>query len=442
MNGAPPLARVTTASLEALRKYSEANRANDIESDYPKAVRLLREAIAIDTLFAEAWRKLGASMSNLGMPPSEVNPVLARAFALRDRLAERDRERVIGTYYSNGPGRDRAKAIESYERLLARGDSDLALGNLAVRLNSRREFTRAESLYRAAVRRVPGVQNMANLVTTLEHQGKWSEADSVFAVARVRFPRSTRFPSMALDRLLARGEMETFRHGVDSARRVTDASNPSGATFRAAQVPLLEGRLGEWKALLAQGWRLDSTVGVNAPPIFITGAAFIARVGLQLPFANELQAYEAQLEKTPWSSMPESDVPYLDIVGWFARAGRLDQARASLAEYQKVVTDTSLRRVQQPALHLALAEIASTEGKWEEAARGNAIIGFAARRSGRQLRALPAAQPLPRLCAGRYGRFRAGAVRDLPEDATRVTTAHRPGLRPSSCDSRSRGTDV
>ena len=46
---------------------------------------------------------------------------------------------------------DRAKGIAAYEALLARGDSNVALNNLAGLLDNRRDFARAESLYRASI---------------------------------------------------------------------------------------------------------------------------------------------------------------------------------------------------------------------------------------------------------------------------------------------------
>jgi tetratricopeptide (TPR) repeat protein len=131
----------------------------------------------------------------------------------------------------------------------------------------------------------------------------------------------------------------------------------------------MEGRLRDWRSLLLQAWRIDSTVGVKTPAIAITGSALSVRIQFQLPFDNELKAYEEQLKKTPLSSVPASDVQYLSIASTFAQAGRVDLARAAMAEYEKAVTDTSLRRDQQPALHAALGEIASAEGRWQDAVR-------------------------------------------------------------------------
>jgi tetratricopeptide (TPR) repeat protein len=191
----------------------------------------------------------------------------------------------------------------------------------------------------------------------------------MLAVARARFPGNTRFLEIELQGQLLRGHLDAYRRSVDSSLRVTDPRNPSGAAYRAASLAALEGRLGDLRSLLSQAWKVDSTVGVKVPAIATTGAALGARIQMQLPFDNELKAYEEQLKKTPLSSFPASDAQYLGVASTFAQAGRVELARAAMADYERTVTDTSLRRDQQPALHAALGEIASAEGRWQDAVR-------------------------------------------------------------------------
>ncbi|MBI3568716.1 MAG: protein kinase, partial [Gemmatimonadetes bacterium] len=57
VNATPPLSQVTTGSLEALKKYSEANRANGVSDRH--SIELAREAVAIDSTFASGWMLLG-----------------------------------------------------------------------------------------------------------------------------------------------------------------------------------------------------------------------------------------------------------------------------------------------------------------------------------------------------------------------------------------------
>ncbi len=60
-----PLAHVTTASLDALRKYTQALRLSDLGQE-EQSIPLYEEAVAADSGFAMAWRKLGAIYGNIG----------------------------------------------------------------------------------------------------------------------------------------------------------------------------------------------------------------------------------------------------------------------------------------------------------------------------------------------------------------------------------------
>jgi tRNA A-37 threonylcarbamoyl transferase component Bud32 len=119
VRGSPPLEQVTTPSLEALRIYAEAARSMDMGGSPIEGAERLREAVRIDTAFAMAWRKLGVALSNTGLARVRVDSALERAYRFRERLTERERLLAEGTYYHLGPGRDRRRAIQAYERLLA-----------------------------------------------------------------------------------------------------------------------------------------------------------------------------------------------------------------------------------------------------------------------------------------------------------------------------------
>jgi hypothetical protein len=123
VKASPPLERVTTSSLEALRKYSAAVQAADVEGNRLRAAQLFREAVAIDTLFAEGWRRLGLLLSNMTAPPGAADSALSKAYLLRDRLREIDAERVTATYFAAGSRADRSKAIPAFERVLVTAPS-------------------------------------------------------------------------------------------------------------------------------------------------------------------------------------------------------------------------------------------------------------------------------------------------------------------------------
>ena len=147
-----PLEQVTTGSLAALRRYSQALRANDAgESD--RAVALLGEAIALDTTFAMAYRKLAVVLNNTGQAPSRIADAATSAFRHRDRLTPLERDLAEAFYYYQADF-DRAKVESGYRSALELDPENyMALNNLALALNTQRKFAQAESLtQRPAVR--------------------------------------------------------------------------------------------------------------------------------------------------------------------------------------------------------------------------------------------------------------------------------------------------
>ena len=112
-----PLARVTTGSLEALNKYTQAMRLADVgEND--RSIQLLQEATALDTGFAMAWRKLAALLSNTSGSPGKAADATTRAYQHRDRLPEFERQATIGYYYDN-VDYNAAKSEDAYRAMLA-----------------------------------------------------------------------------------------------------------------------------------------------------------------------------------------------------------------------------------------------------------------------------------------------------------------------------------
>ncbi|MDX2192561.1 MAG: serine/threonine-protein kinase [Gemmatimonadales bacterium] len=152
LRGEPGLARVTTTSLPALRKYSEAIRvgekamARQDRNALQREVQLLEEAVALDSGFAMAWRRLGVRLGNLGLDPRRAAEALARAFQFRDRLPPRERALAEAMYYDRIKG-DEDAVIRSYETALAIDSTDvIALNNLGVKYLERGETERMVAL--------------------------------------------------------------------------------------------------------------------------------------------------------------------------------------------------------------------------------------------------------------------------------------------------------
>src|SRR3989475_4851576 len=111
-----PLEQVTTRSLEALRKYSQGVRASDAV-EMARAVTLLEEAIALDTTFAMAYRKLAVVLSNAGGAQSRIAAAATQAFRHRDRLTPFERD-LAEAYYYTSVEYDPAKTEAAYRAAL------------------------------------------------------------------------------------------------------------------------------------------------------------------------------------------------------------------------------------------------------------------------------------------------------------------------------------
>jgi tetratricopeptide (TPR) repeat protein/tRNA A-37 threonylcarbamoyl transferase component Bud32 len=370
VQGSPPLQKVTTASLEALRAYSDGARAFDVERDFQKAIPLLRQAVALDTGFATAWRKLGTALSNARYPQSAVDSAVSNAYRMRERLTESERHLAEAYYFMRGAGRDRAKAEPPYLAMLRRGDSSYALNNLAVLYMSRREFARAESLYRTSIRRFPeNAIPIPNLVGALLVQGKVAAAESVITAARPRLPDDpTLTASMLRVRFLRTGDIDAFAKDWDSV--VAVAKTPQLRIFghySLGNLALIRGQISESERRWAVAESLEALTGIKTPPILDSMSVALHDSWFRGERERAVRRLDASLAALPLASMAESDRPYAEIAAGYAIAGRPDRARAILTQLQTQTKDTALLRSLQPGVHTALGEIALAENRPRDA---------------------------------------------------------------------------
>jgi DNA-binding SARP family transcriptional activator/Tfp pilus assembly protein PilF len=152
LDAAPPLARVTSASLGALRLYSEADRTFR-RSNYPHAIALLEEALDLDPEFAMAWRLLAVTLGNAHWDRARELRAATRAYELRDRLRPRERYLAAAVYHhhvANDPG----ATVDAYRRVLDLNPDDyVALNNLGLAYRGFGDFDAAAQLFEQAVSR-------------------------------------------------------------------------------------------------------------------------------------------------------------------------------------------------------------------------------------------------------------------------------------------------
>jgi serine/threonine protein kinase/tetratricopeptide (TPR) repeat protein len=105
-----PLEQATTSSLEALQNYT-AGMSEMEQGRFLPAVPLFQRAAALDPNFAMAYEFVSAAFDNAG--DSAMSREYSRkAFALIDRVSERERASITGSYYGDSGEMD--KEMEAY----------------------------------------------------------------------------------------------------------------------------------------------------------------------------------------------------------------------------------------------------------------------------------------------------------------------------------------
>jgi tRNA A-37 threonylcarbamoyl transferase component Bud32/tetratricopeptide (TPR) repeat protein len=365
-----PFYDATTGSLDALKKYTEASRIADIENDYLRAIPLLREAVDIDSTFAAGWRKLAIVMNNAGQPRVSIDSALRKAYQHRDRLGDSERDYVIAAYYGSGPGRDRGKAVAAYESMLRRGDTSGAANNLGLTLMTRREYARAESLYRAQERNCQGCFRplYGNLGVALLRQGKFDASDSVGLAAIARFPNFDGMRRNMLNTTYLRGDTGRFRRIVDSMASRPDSASKAWARLAQQMFALRDGKLREFQRLEALG-RADSASATPRQRLSWATEVSDAYVGTQLldRKAEVERRLDAGLAAVNLSALPETQRPYFGIARVYAWAGRPDKAREYVNRFDADVRDTAYKRDLQDDRANALGEVLLAEHRAAEA---------------------------------------------------------------------------
>src|SRR3989442_1310431 len=339
-----PLEQVTTGSLEALRKYSQALRANDA-GEIDRAVALLGEAIALDTTFAMAYRKLAVVLSNSFAAPSRIAEAATKAFRHRDRLTPLERY-LAEAYYYNVAEFDRAKLQSAYRAVLEVDPENLvALNNLALSLSEVRRFAEAESLALRGIALYPN-DGPLNLNTTGAQvgQGKLTEA------ARTAGLFAQKAPGNPLAFFL-RAHVANAPRDFDSAegqfralgQLTQDPAWQQGTAYSLSQLSLVRGKLAEAESHARKAMTLSEQR--RLPGAYIGGAVGLAIIDVfyrKAPEAGRRRVEDA-LRRYPLASIPAADLPYLVLAWLYAEAGRPDRARQLLAEYEATVPE-ALRR--------------------------------------------------------------------------------------------------
>ena len=365
IRGSEPLEQVTTASLEALRLYTRAERA-DGEGDAERAMRLLEEAIAIDTTFAMAYRKLAVVLSNAGAEESRIDAATTRAYQYRDRLPPIERYLATAYYFSEvEPDPDRT--IEAYRSVLEIDPNNkTALNNLALQLMGRRELAEAEALLRRSIATGAIYQNYANLAAAMMGQGRWAEAESSLVELDRRWPDHP--AGLQLRLALTTGQRD-YEAAEQLLRPVWESmkGNPLVAQqlgWGLLAIEAVRGRLAAVEVVSREQMATLERAGDRGGTL----QAMLVPAWLDAWFrgdsAGALRKLEAALERFPLESIPPADRPYFSVADLYAQVGRPDLARR-FREERNAAIDAARRSAAGEADWDGM--LARAEGRYDDA---------------------------------------------------------------------------
>ncbi len=362
-----PLDQVTTASLEALKKYSQGIEIFETGGDEAVGNALLEEAVALDPGFAMAWRKLGLTRTGGWARNLEA---FEKAYQSRDRLTERERLHTEATYYTQVTQDDQA-AITTYERLLELDpNDDWALNNLGVVYDEDLgNYALAEQYYeRANAVDSSNVLSFRNAARTEINQGKLDEAQASLDGIYERFPRDEVSAGLRVSLETVRGDYEA---ATAAANRFSElGTDPMGGWMRTSflsAIAATQGRLAEAERLALESARHHGASGRAQP---IARRRRSSWPGVDLNVGDDPDRARERLE-----SMMEADGfrdldPLIrnyrtDITFLSATAGRAVAASA-IAEFEAEVPAEYRRDMED--LYLSWGRLPS---QWRREVRGS-----------------------------------------------------------------------
>jgi eukaryotic-like serine/threonine-protein kinase len=340
IRGSDPLEQVTTPSLSALRRYSQAIRALDLERDVETGIAYLEEALAEDPEFAMAWRKLGVVRSNESHPREEVNHALTRAFELSDRLTERERLLTRAAYYNTVTG-EQDRAMATYRTLLELYPAETtALNNLAVIHADRGERGQAAELLRRAIQADSSTSlyytNLANQELNLD---EWDAARQTVEALQRRFP-----DMLAAEHLMARitwasgdfsGAEAALRRLLDHPRSLS--GDRMDSLYGLTALTMLQGRAEEaFRHMARVREELERSGGAMGPGQDLQLRSYYLLL-MEQDTARAVQLVDGFLAGEGIPDEAAFEGAHLQAASFYLNAGQVERGREWLEGHDRIV---------------------------------------------------------------------------------------------------------
>jgi tetratricopeptide (TPR) repeat protein len=361
----PPLERVRTASLAALKSYTEGADAN-ARGEFERCALLMEEALALDSTFAMAYEGRAACNQNLGRNPAGQIADRVRAYGMRDRMTDEERLRFTATYHQYVT-RERRPAIDAWEAYAARyPDRPSAVFALANLYAQGRDWERAEATLRRGLELSPSSRVvLINLAGYQAFMGRFDDAVASLAQLEEAAPGIDLAWRRATLRLSA-GDWEGGRSDLAIARERARGSASQRALVATLQARLARtvGRLEEAEQHLREAMASDLAEGDIERyhlVVFELADLFLTARG---DTAAALALLDQALASYPFRSLEPLDRHYIPLAQLYAAAGRPDLARSTIDRHEREVAPLRPVPPVPPRVRAALAEAA---GQFPEA---------------------------------------------------------------------------
>jgi tetratricopeptide (TPR) repeat protein/tRNA A-37 threonylcarbamoyl transferase component Bud32 len=361
-----PLAQATTPSLEALRKFTEAKQANDQDRDFDLAVSRAREAVAIDSTFALAWRKLAVALENTQAPRTETDAAIEKAFRYSDRLPPTERLLIRGRYFeSHSSGYDRARAIEAYREALAIDSTEwVALNQLGILFSNRGAHDSALVYARRQwegdpADQVSGIAYASALALAGQSDAARSfVADSLGALTGA----GPQLFSIGLRYQL--GEQASLPLALDSLAVTPFVPIRVRILMTSSQLLATLGRTDDAIAAMTQAAETLDARGLSGE------FGFVGRSFLEAIYGDKAAAVaglRVRLDGPQWQGTAQELGIYLAAVGALTEAGAIGEAKALLARAKAAWPEAAESGPDRDFLEVVEGQIALAEGDAETA---------------------------------------------------------------------------
>ena len=337
-----PLEAVSTPSLDALLKYTRGVYALDVERDVSTAITMLQEALAVDSGFAMAWRKLAVAYANSGRGRELVVRSAIKAFENKDRLTDVERYETTAYYYF-AVEQDLNKAISAYEMLRDR-DPRASTNNLGLAYSRIKDFEKAAEAHREAIARDSLLSvGYGNLFADEMSLGRVDEARKTAATFQRKFPEDPGVEGMKAFLAYEAGDFAAAETGLRRMREMRRTpSNRVLAHTRLAQLATVQGKLTQAERELQTSAAIDLERGNTWAPLDAALDGVTTDLQVRRDPARAARNLAAALQANPLEPIPAINRPYFVIANLQALTGDVTRARTTIADYERAIP-TELR---------------------------------------------------------------------------------------------------